>query len=73
MPGAPKPSRPLASPEEVAEHLGVPADTLKDWRYKHEGPEYSRVGKHVRYNWDDVDAWVAARRVDPRPAAQGAA
>jgi hypothetical protein len=85
MPGAPKPQppekpekRPLASPREVAAYLGggeheITEDTLKDWRYKHTGPKYSRVGKHVRYNWDDVDAWLAARCVDPRTVAQDVA
>jgi hypothetical protein len=82
MPGAqktqPPEKRPLASPREVADYLGggeheITEDTLKDWRYKGTGPRYSRVGKHVRYNWDDVDAWLAARCVDPRPAAQDVA
>ncbi|HMH93698.1 MAG TPA: helix-turn-helix domain-containing protein, partial [Streptosporangiaceae bacterium] len=71
MPGAQKPpeKRPLASPEEVGDYLGgISPDTLKDWRHKHEGPKYIPVGKHVRYDLDDVDAWLDARRVDPRPA-----
>ena len=80
MPGAQKPQppekpekRPLASPQEVADYLGVSEDNLKDWRYKHEPPKYIRVGRNVRYDWDDVDAWVDARRVEPRPATQDVA
>jgi hypothetical protein len=77
MPGAPRTPRPLATPKEVADYLGgegeITVDTLKDWRYKHEGPRYIPVGKHVRYDWDDVEAWLDARRKGRDVSAQGAA
>lgn len=68
--------RPLATPEEVAAYLGgdITADTLKDWRYKKVGPVYiAEVGRHVRYDWDDVEEWLRARRRGRDVPEQGAA
>jgi len=44
---------------DVADHLGVPVNTLYQWRSKGYGPAGRRVGKYVRYRPEDVDAWVA--------------
>lgn len=52
--------RALATPIEVAEYLQVPLKTLYQWRYQGEGPRAYRVGRHLRYRWDDVEAWVAS-------------
>jgi hypothetical protein len=50
--------RALASPREVADFLQVPERTLTEWRYRRVGPLYARVGRHVRYRWDDVEKWL---------------
>jgi hypothetical protein len=47
---------------EVAELLRVPERTLEDWRLTHSGPPYSKLGRHVRYNIDDVIVWVREQR-----------
>lgn len=60
------PGRPLATPREVADYLGVSVDTLKDWRLKKTGPSYTPMGRHVRYDWSDVNAWVKTRKVGTR-------
>ncbi|WP_435120727.1 helix-turn-helix transcriptional regulator [Micromonospora tulbaghiae] len=52
------PRRPLATINEVAEHLGVPVQTLYAWRNKGTGPRGSKVGRHVRYRWEDVEKWL---------------
>lgn len=52
---------PLAEPHEVAEYLRVPEKTLSQWRYLRTGPKWSKVGRHVRYRWSDVDAWVESK------------
>ncbi|MEV7007541.1 helix-turn-helix domain-containing protein [Streptosporangium sp. NPDC051022] len=49
--------RSLAEPSEVAEFLGVPEKTLTQWRYLRKGPRYGKVGRFVRYDWRDVEAW----------------
>ena len=49
---------PLGTTEEVAEYLQVPAKTLIQWRYLRKGPKFHKIGRHVRYRWTDVDAWL---------------
>ena len=51
----------LLSPQEVADWLGVPVNTLYQWRHRGEGPLGFRVGKHVRYRREDVAAWIDER------------
>jgi excisionase family DNA binding protein len=53
--------QPLAGQDEVAEYLQVPARTLEQWRRDGKGPRWASVGRHVRYAWPDVDAWLAER------------
>lgn len=50
---------PLGPPPEVAAFLGIPEKTLRNWRYLGRGPRYVRVGKYVRYRWEDVEGWLA--------------
>lgn len=50
---------PLAKPVEVANYLRKPEKTLAEWRSRDIGPRYIPVGRDVRYDWADVDAWVA--------------
>jgi excisionase family DNA binding protein len=47
------------TPEEVAERLGVPRATLYAWRYKNIGPAAVRLGRHLRYRVEAVEAWEA--------------
>ncbi|BCJ51246.1 hypothetical protein Asp14428_27210 [Actinoplanes sp. NBRC 14428] len=46
---------------EVAMYLRVPVETLYAWRKRHYGPPAARVGKYLRYDPDDVRAWVKGR------------
>ncbi|WP_326830222.1 helix-turn-helix domain-containing protein [Streptosporangium sp. NBC_01810] len=55
----------LGKPPEVAAYLQVPERTLTQWRYLGTGPRWSKVGRHVRYRWSDIEKWLdqqAARR-----------
>lgn len=36
----------------------LPKQTLYGCRYKGIGPRSHRVGKHLRYHWSDVLAWI---------------
>lgn len=59
----------LLGPEDLAGYLGVPLKTIYRWRYRGEGPASYRVGRHVRYKLEDVEAWLQARREqNGRPA-----
>lgn len=44
--------------QDVAAFLGVPVQTLYQWRYQRTGPPAYRVGKHLRYLPDEVMAWL---------------
>lgn len=50
--------RPLGTPEEVAAYLQKPVRTLEQWRYRGVGPRFVKVGRDVRYRWEDVDAYL---------------
>lgn len=45
----------------AADVLGVPEHTLAQWRSKGTGPEYVKVGRHVRYRWTVVNEWLDAQ------------
>jgi excisionase family DNA binding protein len=55
----------LLSPEELAAYLAVPLATVYRWRSRGDGPASYRVGRHVRYKLEDVEAWLSGRRADP--------
>jgi excisionase family DNA binding protein len=55
----------LMSLADVSEMLGIPVHTLYRWRYKGDGPVGYRVGRHVRYRREAVEAWLE-QRVDQR-------
>jgi predicted DNA-binding transcriptional regulator AlpA len=45
--------------KETAEFLGVPVSTLYYWSYRGEGgPRILRIGRSLRYNPYDVEAWA---------------
>jgi excisionase family DNA binding protein len=50
--------------QELAAYLAVPVNTLYAWRYHRQGPPAFRAGRHLRYRWSDVQAWVE-RRIEP--------
>jgi excisionase family DNA binding protein len=50
----------LWTPVEVAAYLGVPVQTLYQWRRKRTGPPGRRVGRHLRYDPAAVRAWFAS-------------
>ncbi|MFC4035305.1 helix-turn-helix transcriptional regulator [Streptomyces polygonati] len=56
--------RALATPVEVSEYLGVPVATLYQWRHRGIGPKVHKLGRHLRYRWAEVEAWVDGQAVD---------
>lgn len=52
------------SVEELAAYLEVPVMTIYTWRHRNTGPQGFRVGKHLRFRWNDVQTWVAQRIAD---------
>jgi excisionase family DNA binding protein len=59
----------LLSPAELADYLGIPTQTVYQWRHRGESPPGYRVGRHVRYRWTDIQAWLHDQADDiPRGA-----
>lgn len=56
--------RPLASVPEVAEYFGIPENTVRDQVYRRVGVGVLafRVGRFLRWEWDDIDAWVESQK-----------
>lgn len=49
---------------QAAAYLGphISHRTLEDYRVRGGGPIYCRLGRHVIYQTDDLDAWLASKR-----------
>jgi len=43
--------------DDVAALLKVSPRTLEHWRLRKKGPQYAKLGKHVRYRRSAVLAW----------------
>jgi excisionase family DNA binding protein len=56
----PLPER-FLTPQDLADLLGVPVETIYQWRRKHTGPRGFRVGRHLRYDPEDIRAWVSSQ------------
>lgn len=50
----------LLTPEDVCEQLQVPISTLYKWRERNYGPPALKVGKFLRYQPADVEAFIAS-------------
>ncbi|WP_405805806.1 helix-turn-helix domain-containing protein [Streptomyces sp. NBC_00210] len=46
------------TPIDLADLLGVPIETVYQWRRKRTGPRGFRVGRHLRFDPEDVRRWV---------------
>jgi hypothetical protein len=53
--------RPLATTPQLAEHYGVPAQTIRRWYQTQTviGPLMFRAGKYLRARWEDIEAYDA--------------
>lgn len=48
----------LLTVQELADYLQVPVQTIYAWRHKGNAPPGLRVGRHVRFQREDVDRWL---------------
>ena len=46
-----------SSLEEIARHLGVSKDTIRNW-IKKDVIQHRRIGKQYKFRISEVDAWV---------------
>ncbi|WP_409237358.1 helix-turn-helix transcriptional regulator [Streptomyces sp. PA5.6] len=55
---APLPRR-FLTPDDLVEMFELPSvETVYQWRRKRTGPRGFRAGRHLRFDPDDVRAWV---------------
>jgi excisionase family DNA binding protein len=52
---------------DLAHRLGVPVSTVRFWRAQGAGPRGCLLGRHVRFNVEDVEAWENAHRSEAEP------
>lgn len=53
----------LLDTAQAARFLGLGERTLENWRVRDtKGPPFLRVGRSVKYDPRDLDAWLNARR-----------
>lgn len=55
------PSEGYVDERGLSAYLDIPVETLRTWRKRKrgEGPRSVKMGRLVRYPWEDVRAWVA--------------
>lgn len=56
--------RPLATSREISEYLNVRPQTMDAWASRGGGPPFIKLDGRRRYDWDDLAAWLEARKVD---------
>lgn len=47
---------------DVSAFLRVPVGTIYQWRVRGEGPPAMRLGRHLRFDPDEVEAWARSLR-----------
>lgn len=57
--------RPMLTPEEAAERLNVTLRFIRRLCHERRVP-YTKVGKLVRFDPDELEAWIADHRIIPR-------
>lgn len=58
------PRRPMLRRPAAADYLSVSANYLAKLAVYGTGPAFIKLGRTVLYDPDDIDRWVAARRVN---------
>jgi len=61
-PQAPPPQEVWLKADEAAAYLKLSAQRLEALRRTGRGPQFSRVGRRVRYERASLDAWLGARK-----------
>lgn len=51
----------LWTPGELAAFLRLPEKTLRKWRSERTGPTWLKIGRHVRYEPEQVRNWLLGR------------
>lgn len=63
--------KPLLTPADLAELAQVPLGTVYQWSYKGTGPASLKLGRHLRFRREDVEAWLQEREIPADRLAPG--
>lgn len=55
----------LATAKQLAEYLGLDTQTLANWRWKRQGPPWVKLAGTIRYEWPEIEKWVAEQTHRP--------
>jgi predicted DNA-binding transcriptional regulator AlpA len=44
--------------QELADFLGLPVQTIYQWRKRNYGPPGRKMGRHIRYRPAEVERWI---------------
>jgi len=55
----------ILTEKEAAKRLFARPDTLRKWRTRGRGPVYLKLSGKVRYQAEDIEAFIQASRVEP--------
>lgn len=50
---------------QAAKILRVAVQTLRNWRHSRRGPAYVKFGRAVRYQIQDIEAYIEKQKIDP--------
>jgi len=53
------------TPDQLAERWGKSPGTLQNWRSQGKGPPYTKIGKTITYDLDDVIQFEAEHKIMP--------
>jgi predicted DNA-binding transcriptional regulator AlpA len=51
----------LLNEHDVARITGLSVASVRRWRLLHQGPKYLKIGAAVRYQAEDLSAWLESR------------
>lgn len=56
----------FCGPHEASTYTGVSEATLEAHRSRGTGPRFYRVGRLIKYTYDDLRTWMTANPVEPQ-------
>ncbi len=51
--------------KQAAKILCVAVQTLRNWRHQRRGPIYLKLGRSVRYKYEDMENYIEKKRINP--------
>ena len=55
----------LINERVASELLGLSVITLRNWRFIGKGPSFVKLGRAVRYSYDDLKEYISQRKINP--------